>query len=457
MHSELNGSNVITHDKTELSVEIKKFFDSSILEVNNYLSCIDQFGRLPKDVLILLFTNNIESVSSEKNELKETVKNFRIELGRHLINELFNEVTCNLSTRNQVNLMLDDIYIMTKALINKSISTDLFTFIKLNEKNKASSQNVAGMQTVLTEFEIVKNNYSSLVQQLNAAHKIIESHTFLISKLSSELNSFKLKSNNQSIMTDVSMETAKNNRKRAASVEGNDVIKRVALPQGLNTPITRPRISAKSAKIGGKAGKNTTSLSTFQYDHVNGINEHNQMDTQPPVLYSNIVKTPNMGRSKPRNIENYRSNKTDNLTRNNNNNPISKHKKNKTSNKPNINPSNKPRSSKVLVIGTGASNSLCGVPRRFHFCLSRLNSSTSTENIKKHVTEFLNEVQEDDIQVEEIERGYTSSNKMFKLSVSSTHGDKITDKNNWPEHVHIKRFFNKHTNNARNANNENAK
>ena len=84
----------------------------------------------------MLFTENIKSVSEEKTELKKTVKNFRTELGKHLIHELFKEVPCNLSTRSQVNLMLQDIYVITKALINKNVSPDLLVFIKTKEKTK---------------------------------------------------------------------------------------------------------------------------------------------------------------------------------------------------------------------------------------------------------------------------------------------------------------------------------
>ena len=93
------------------------------------------------------------------------------------------------------------------------------------------------------------------------------------------------------------------------------------------------------------------------------------------------------------------------------------------------------------------------MPRRFHFCISRLNPEVNIQKLKTHVNEFLKLANEEDIQVEEVDRAYTSSTKMFKLSVSSTHGVKIMDKLNWPTDVHVKRFFNKHIKNAEKANN----
>ena len=67
------------------------------------------------------------------------------------------------------------------------------------------------MQTLITEFEIVKGNYSNLIMQLNSAHSKIESHAFLITKLTAEVNN--IKRNKGSNETDLIIEPNTNNKK----------------------------------------------------------------------------------------------------------------------------------------------------------------------------------------------------------------------------------------------------
>ena len=117
-----------------------------------YLLALDDFGRFPKADLCNIFSKNINVPAGKDSNAFQTkiVKDFRAELGKKCISILLNDCY-KLINRIKMNCMLDDIYEITHALINKVVDSNSRVF-EIKGKSNQHNFSLSSSQGVVSSI-----------------------------------------------------------------------------------------------------------------------------------------------------------------------------------------------------------------------------------------------------------------------------------------------------------------